>query len=209
LKRRDKSEKRKNGESKEIHFINKLNYACIITVYLELAKSQKGKKTILLPLFFAFFVLSSVTPLVEAGRIYQGHGSTTYIYPVGEAWAMVDTNNHKLSLKWSFPSYIVSPWPGIWTGGMPYGYIEIKDSNGLVYQRWAMEEKLPNEGEIWLDYYGENTWITFHIVGCYQLASPSLAWLNPDITISFYVGNDCGCHGGGGGQFPITGGRIY
>lgn len=86
---------------------------------------------------------------------------------------MVDTDNHTIRFRWSFPLYIVGPWPAVYCESDPANHITIKDGKGYYYHwfNWEDYEErgfIPNEGEVVLyNYHNKGTWITFEIVLCY------------------------------------------
>jgi len=171
---------------------------CIIAVYLSLKPKKNAKITPILMLMLAMFSFGSV-PKAFA-NIYQRYGNVGWIYPDGEAWAMVDTGADQLCFKWSFSQYIILPYIGVW---FPIGYVEIYDSHGTIYFRDGKSETIPTSEELWLSYSGENVWITFKIQACYILASPVPAFLTPEISLTFYIG-DPPSDGGGGCPYVYT-----
>jgi hypothetical protein len=100
---------------------------------------------------------------------------------------MVDTGTGRLSFKWSFSSYIIGPWPSVWYP--TFAYVKIWDSYGTIYFRSGLEETIDPSEELLLDYSGGKTWITFKIHACYIEASPTPAFLSPEITLTFYIGD--------------------
>lgn len=75
---------------------------CIIAVFISLKQKKKNLKiTPFLMLLMFAIGLGSLSNLAYAD-IYQGYGHVGWIYPDGEAWAMVDTDDYKLSFTWSF-----------------------------------------------------------------------------------------------------------
>jgi hypothetical protein len=164
-------------------------------VYLSLKPKKNAKITPILMLMLTMFSFGLGSVPKAFADIYQRYGNVGWIYPDGEAWAMVDTGADQLCFKWSFSQYIILPYIGAW---FPIGYVEIYDSHGTIYFRDGKSETIHTSEELWLSYSGENVWITFKIQACYILASPVPSFLTPEISITFYIGNPPSSGGGGG-----------
>jgi len=162
----------------------------IVSVYLEVRQKRTKLLTPIVMLMLFAVCMSSVAEV--HATVYQAHGNVGWIYPDGDAWAMVDTDADELCFKWSFSDYILLPYVGLWF----VGSAEISDSNGQIW----IKAPIQNAEEIWLNYTGERVWITFTVHVTYILASPVPAFLCVEITLTFYIGIPP--TSGGGGNIP-------
>jgi hypothetical protein len=136
------------------------------------------------------YYISQNTTILDS---QSGHANAGWVYPDCTLDVYINTDEHKWSIKWDNPGYVIVPLPGLWMAGS----WSVRDGLG-----WHQEGGAKCSGELTFDYPNNSTWATTHVHWVFIGACPlGVYFICVDLTVNLF--------GSGGHTGRGLGGAVH